>query len=421
MTRTISSSLKYLEQGIVESFADIEAWLRAKNAICPPLFYCSTDLRNNGYKIAPIDTNLFPGGFNNLSSSSYPLASAAISRQIADICPAAKSILLIPENHTRNLLYLENVATISHLFELAGINVRIGRLNGDTTPIVTASGHELPVFEIQRRNNCLYCDDFQPCAVVLNNDLSAGLPSLLADLDIPVMPMTQLGWSQRKKSDHFYQYNLVAEEFSTLLNIDPWLLTPDFSVCRSVNFQQREGMECLAIAVDETLALIREKYEEHDIDDSPFVVIKANAGTYGMGVIRVEKSDEVFHLNRKQRNNMSVGKEGLAVTDVIIQEGIRTSDVFNSATAEPVIYMIGETVVGGFYRINATRSDSENLNSRGMSFSPLPFETNCTPPPVAMANDDATARLYVYSVIGRLAAIAAAYEQNTIKTSNNTL
>ena len=30
------------------------------------MFYCSVDLRDSGDKIAPVDCNLFPAGFNNI-------------------------------------------------------------------------------------------------------------------------------------------------------------------------------------------------------------------------------------------------------------------------------------------------------------------------------------------------------------------
>ena len=33
----------------------------------------SVDLRNSGFKLAPVDTNLFPGGFNNLNPG-FPAA-----------------------------------------------------------------------------------------------------------------------------------------------------------------------------------------------------------------------------------------------------------------------------------------------------------------------------------------------------------
>jgi hypothetical protein len=60
------------------------------------------------------------------------------------------------------------------------------------------------------------------------------------------------------------------------------------------------------------------------IDETPYVVVKADAGTYGMGVMTVKDAAQVTGLSRRQRNKMSVIKEGLAVSQVIIQEGVHT-------------------------------------------------------------------------------------------------
>lgn len=406
------ASLQHLEQKIVQSFGEIESWLREKFQAVPSLFYCSTDLRYNGYKIASVDTNIFPAGFNNLAPSNYGMASACLDKMVTEVCPSAKTILLIAENHTRNQGYLNNIVTLNHLFEMAGITVLIGRLNGDTQPIIVDE-RQLPVYAIERQGERLRCNDTLPCSVVLNNDLSSGYPAILQDLSIPIMPLAALGWSQRKKSDHFYQYARITAQFAELLGVDPWLLMPDFFVCPKVNLQKREGLDCLKTAVAESLDLIHRKYQEHHISDKPFVVIKANAGTYGMGVLRIDTAEEVSHFNRKQRNRLSVGKEGVPITDVLIQEGIRTNAKHNDATAEPVVYMVGDRVIGGFYRVNATRSDSDNLNSQGMTFSPIPFEASCAPP-LDGQEDSPTARLYVYSVIARLAGLAAAVEQRNL-------
>ena len=408
MPASISAPLKALEKRIVGAFPDIESWLRESFAETPAAFYTSTDLRNNGQKIASIDANVFPGGFNNLPTSSHALASGALRRQVELSCPNSSAVLLIPENHTRNLAYLDNIAILRHLFESAGIAVQLGRLDGEAMNVVAANGQTLNMLPVERRDGRLICDGVMPCAVVLNNDLSGGLPPILRDLDIPTMPSATLGWGTRRKSSHFHQYRRAAEELAALLDADAWLLCADFSVCNSVDFHRREGMECLAAAVDETLSQIGEKYRQHEVTDEPFVVLKADQGTYGMGVLPVRRAEEVFSLNRRQRNKMAVGKDGAEVSSVLIQEGINTVDESADAPAEPVMYMVGDTVVGGFYRENKTRARHENLNSRGMSFSPLPFSSACCPP--TTGENTMEARLYVYGVLARLAALSVARE-----------
>ncbi len=403
----VSAPLKSLGRKIVAAFADVESWLREEFTRTPPALYCSTDLRNNGEKIASIDANLFPGGFNNLPPASVPLGAAALRRQVELECPNSKSVLLIPENHTRNLAYFDNIAALRRLFETAGISVVLGRLDGEEFEITAPCGEALHMLPVLRDNGRLHCGGVAPCAVVLNNDLSGGLPPLLQDLDIPTMPAAEMGWARRRKSSHFYQYRRAAEQLAALLDADAWLLCADFSVCNDVDFQRREGMECLAAAVEETLSQIGEKYRQHEVKDEPFVVLKADRGTYGMNVLPVRRADEVFKLNRKQRNKMAAGKDGAEVTGVLIQEGIITADEYEGAPAEPVVYMAGDTVIGGFYRVNKTREKHENFNSKGMSFAPLPFDALCAPPADA---ESGAARLYVYGVLARLAGLAVARE-----------
>ena len=168
-------------------------------------------------------------------------------------------------------------------------------------------------------------------------------------------------------------------------------------------------MECLATAVDETLKQILQKYREHDIDDKPFVVLKANAGTYGMGVMTVDSAAAVLSLNRRQRNKMAVGKEGAPITDVPYTRRRTNGGKSRRLCGGTVVYMIDGTVTGGFYRVNQNRANNENLNSRGMSFAPFPV--SCSPPIVAPPDNDTAGRLYVYGVIARLAALAAAANQ----------
>ena len=139
-------------------------------------------------------------------------------------------------------------------------------------------------------------------------------------------------------------------------------------------------------------------------------MVKADAGTYGMGVMTVRDASEVIGLNRKQRNKMSVIKEGMEVSSVIIQEGVPTLETIDEAVAEPVVYMMDRFVVGGFYRVHEARGVDENLNAPGMHFVPLAFETGCNLPDYGANPDSAPNRFYAYGVIGRLALMAASYE-----------
>jgi glutamate--cysteine ligase len=415
LTTALTGPLLELERRFLDSSTQIEHWLRGQWQEHTPPFYSSCDLRNSGFKLAPVDTNLFPGGFNNLNPAFLPLCVHAAMVAIEKICPDARNLLLIPENHTRNQFYLQNVAQIAAILRQTGLNVRIGSLLPDitaATPIELANGQRLLLEPLVRSQHRLGLDGFDPCAILLNNDLSAGIPQILRNLNEQfILPPLNAGWAVRRKSNHFAAYDEVAGNFARDIGIDPWRINPAFSVCRSINFHERQGEECLAANVSAVLDLVREKYREYGIAETPYVVVKADAGTYGMGVMTVRDADEVIALNRKQRNKMSVGKEGLEVSAVIIQEGVHTFETLNDAVAEPVIYMIDRYVVGGFYRVHTGRGKDENLNAPGMHFEPLAFTTGCNFPDHASGNPDSPPnRFYAYGVVGRLACLAAALE-----------
>ena len=404
-----------LEQKIVDEMAAIERWFRLQWQDHTPPFYGSVDLRNAGYKLAPVDMNLFPGGFNNLSDDMLPSAVQAAQTAIERLCPDARHLVLVPERHTRNVFYLANVARLVRILRQTGLEVRIGSLSEEMTEparIELPSGDVLTMEPLVRHGDKVGVAGFIPCAVLLNNDLSAGIPDILRGIDDQVLvPPLQAGWAVRRKSNHFAAYDVVADEFAQLIGVDPWLINPAFGRCGEVNFHERAGEECLASNIDFVLEKMREKYREHGIEDSPYVVVKADAGTYGMGVMTVKDASEVRGLNRKQRNKMSVVKEGLEVHEVIIQEGVPTIEAVDNAVAEPVVYMIDRSVIGGFYRVHTERGRDENLNAPGMHFVPLAFAGSCNMPDFSgPAVESAANRFYAYGVIARLALLAAAIE-----------
>ncbi len=413
LTTVLSGAILDLEKRILDSMPIIEYWLRGQLQDHAVPFYCSVDLRNSGFKLAPVDTNLFPGGFNNLNPDFMPLCVQAMMAAVEKICPDTHSLLLIPENHTRNIFYLQNVVVLQTILRNTGMNVRIGTLLPEISKITMINlpnGRNLILEPIQRRGDRLGLEDFDPCAVLLNNDLSTGVPVILQNLEQPVIPPLHAGWSTRRKSQYFAAYDNVALEFSSLIGIDPWLINPYFAFCGKINFSEKKGEDCVARNVDEILSEIREKYKQYGVKEDPFVIVKADAGTYGMGIMTVKDGEEVHRLNRKQRKKMSVVKEGQPVTKVLVQEGVYTFESINAAVAEPVIYMIDRYVVGGFYRVHTGRGKDENLNTPGMHFVPLSFEPTCLLPDHETSQKCAPNRFYAYSVIARLALLTAALE-----------
>ncbi|WP_396433822.1 glutamate--cysteine ligase [Limnohabitans sp.] len=415
LVTALTGPINELEQRILDSMPAIERWFRLEWMEHTPPIYTSVDIRNAGFKLAPVDTNLYPGGWNNLTPEMLPLAVQAAQAAIEKICPEAKNLLIIPENHTRNTFYLSNVVQLQRIFHMAGLNVRLGSINPEikeSTTIELPNGESVTLEPVVRSQHRLGLKDFDPCTILLNNDLSAGAPGILEELHEQfLLPPLHTGWSVRRKTKHFECYEEVAKRFGKLLGIDPWLINPMFSQCGDVNFAEGTGMDCLRSNVDALLTKTKRKYKEYGINEKPFVVVKADNGTYGMGIMTVRDVSDLDALNRKTRNKMNVIKDGQTVNDVIIQEGVLTNERINDAVAEPVVYMMDRYVVGGFYRVHAERGVDENLNAPGASFVPLAFaDAPHLPQPGVKPGASVPNRFYMYGVIGRLAMLAASYE-----------
>ncbi len=418
LTTALSGPLLDLEKRMLASMPDIEHWFRTQWLEHSSPFYASVDLRNSGFKLAPVDTNLFPAGFNNLNPEFLSLSVQAAMVAVEKICPEAHRLLIIPENHSRNTYYLQNVIALSQMLKAAGLDVRVGSISPEITEPTTfeaQEGNTLLIEPVVREGNRIKLKsatlgDFDSCAILLNNDLSGGVPDILQNLEQDLIPPLHAGWHTRRKTQHFTAYNQVIADFADMLKIDQWLLNPYFESCEGIDFNAHTGEECLAIKVDSLLKKIKIKYEEYGIEQEPYVIIKANAGTYGMGIMTVKSAEEVRGLNRKKRNKMSVIKEGQQVTEVIIQEGVYTFESINNAVAEPVVYMMDHFVIGGFYRVHTSRDADENLNAPGAHFVPLAFEKPCTLPDCTGAPDTIPNRFYAYGVVARLALLAAAIE-----------
>jgi glutamate--cysteine ligase len=411
----LTGPINELEQRVIDSMTATERWFRLEWMEHTPPFYTSVDIRNAGFKLAPVDTNLFPGGWNNLTPEMLPLAVQAAMAAIEKICPEARNLLIIPENHTRNSFYLSNLAQLQRIFNMAGLNVRIGSVSPDvkkSTVIELPQGESLTLEPVVRTRGRLGLKNFDPCTILLNNDLSAGAPGILEDLHQQyLLPPLHAGWTVRRKSSHFRSYEEVAKRFGKVLGIDPWLINPLFGKCSEVDYATQQGLDAVQVQVEVVLSKVRRKYKEYGIKEKPFVVVKPDNGTYGMGVMTVRDPKDLETLNRKTRNKMAVVKDGQQVHDVIVQEGVLTQERLNGAVAEPVVYMMDRYVVGGFYRMHPDRGVDENLNAPGAAFVPLAFDQSTHMPQLgARPGASAPNRFYMYGVVARLAMLAASYE-----------
>jgi glutamate--cysteine ligase len=411
----LTGPINELEQRVLESMPAIERWFRLEWMEHTPPFYTSVDIRNAGFKLAPVDTDLFPHGFNNLTPEMLPLAVQAAMAAIEKICPEAKNLLLIPEAGARDTFYLSSLQRLMRIFHQAGLNVRLGTLDADIqqpTKLALPDGGELTIEPLQRQRGRLGLKGFDPCTILLNNDLSAGVPQVLQGLhEQYLLPPLHAGWTVRRKSRHFRSYEEVAKKFAKLLGMDPWLINPMAAHCGKVDFDSPDGLDCVRGHTEALLAKVRRKYKEYGINEKPFVVVKADNGTGGAGIMTVRDAKELDDIAKRAREPMRSSPGGPRVTEVIIQEGVPTYERINDAVAEPVVYMIDRYVVGGFYRVHAERGADESLTAPGSRYVPLAFaESHHLPRLGEKPGVSAPNRFYMYGVIGRLAMLAASYE-----------
>ncbi len=389
-------------------------------------FYTSIDLRHSSFKIAPIDTNIFPAGFHHLSDESkknatklmgYYLANALKNKNIYDC-----NILLVAENFDRNQQYLANIIALEKILE--GTKAKIKKIN--------LFDQELD----QLREENYYSD-----IVVLNADLTSGLPDKLIDLTqswvvkhktkTKIIPSILYGWYQRSKFRHFELYNQLVEMIAKQIGFDPWLCSTNISFCDEIDFRALQGADKLAQIVDDLIAKTKQKYIEYGINQDPYAIVKADNGTFGMGIVKVNSGDDVLNFNKKIRHKMATVRDGVENHKVIIQEGIPSNltnlglstsgpeynsyDISDNGqteakVAERVLYLTAGQIVGTMLRSVPNKNESDILNATGMV---IETENSYAPSETEM-------------FIAELASIAAILELDTFldhftEKSNNSL
>ena len=385
----------------------------------PAFFYNSIDLRHSSYKITAIDTNCYPAGFNNLSESGKNIAENLVAEFLSkNFSTSPKNIFIIPENHTRNIRYLENLAIIVEILQRQKCQVFVATYNPEIivkTVLDLENKGSITLYPLQKisgklaisaeNNQNIFAD-----LAILNNDLTNGVPEILSNITTIISPPIAMGWHQRTKSQHFTIYNQIADEIAKILDLDPWLISSMHEHCEDVDFKESVGLECLAKNVEKLLKKISEKYLQHNIKDQPYCYIKADNGTYGMAVWTVSNPQDVLEINKKERNKMNMLKGSTQTSKVMIQEGIITADKINNNPCEPMIYMINGNVAQNLFRTNDSRDDRISLNAMGASFynlENLPQENNFI--------DSENNFIIVYELIAKMASLASAIELQSLK------
>ena len=352
-------------------------WLHEQEDKSRLPFYSSVDIRDAGFKLSVVDTNIFPAGFNNLCEHGLKDAALFFKLAVERRVPGARNVLIITEEHTRNTWYLENVRVLQQVIENAGFNSTIATFltvqpsfceKMKFIEFETATGQHVRVYCLKNiltefENNRRSID-----LVILNNDLSTGIPDILKNSSIPIYPSTHAGWHTRLKSEHFSHFNHLIKEFAEIIGFDPWFFSTCFRIIDRVNLNDEKDRHYVRDVTADLFNEIQKKYREHLISEKPYLVIKPDSGTYGMGVLPIEEPDEILMLNNRKRSKLYSGKGSKVNDRWIIQEGIPTIYNINDETSEVCMYQIENHLIGGFFRSNVGKTKRENLNTKGMTF-----------------------------------------------------
>tara|TARA_B100000424_G_scaffold270988_1_gene271994 strand:- start:1455 stop:2666 length:1212 start_codon:yes stop_codon:yes gene_type:complete len=363
----LTSVIHNLTKRLEEKRSEIKKWMQEKRKEIPIPIYGSVDIRDSGWKVAVVDSNHFPAGFNNVSKNDESRLSSLLKSHILRLNEDCSWVHLYPESHTRNKGYVENVKTIKRLIEGAGYKCSVGSpelrafgsLDGLTGPLM--------LDKVSLVDEALVVDNETPDLIMLNNDLTEGiLPGLSSS---QVIPPTHMGWQRRRKSEHYECLKSYIEEIAKILGVDSWHLMADWFVSEDKCLEKETCREMLAAEVDEFLANLKARYLKMGVERDPVAFIKNDRGTYGLGIMSVSSGEELLNLSNRKFKRLMYSKGGVDVENFLIQEGIPTClKTPEGHPVEPVVYLVDGEAASWFYRINSKKGDLENLNSPSAQF-----------------------------------------------------
>ena len=374
----------------MQYFRDIEQSNNISHAV-----YSSVDIRESDFKISAVDHNAFPGGFNNITNYDILLnkASKAFKAYFDNTHGGGeiKKILIIPDNITRNKNYVDNVHALKLILENASFTVRIGAIMNEDRDKISSSEF---VQKSLDDGTISTVDGFVPDIIMLNNDLTTGVPDELIHTKQLITPHYSYGWYNRSKYKILFTYNnLISYVMESILEYDPWLLTTTISLVQDVSFHQKLNLHKIAEKADELLEGIRNKYNEYGIHETPRLFIKPDNGTHGLGITTITKGQDIININKKTRSSIHKIKFGVLNSSVLIQEAVPTKHSIHhqgvTMPAEKIMYNVNNNIVATLIRYNSRKNRVNNLNSNGMK--------------ITVANNQEP------SYIERLISIAASY------------
>ena len=408
--------MRHLIEKVQNKQREVHAWLESHETSKDLPLYSSVDIRDAGFKITVVDTNLFPAGFNNLCEHGIEDSIKFIKKAVLERVPYCQNILIVAEEHTRNTWYLENIRVLQNIIEQAGFQVSTATFltiqpafceTARYVELTTATGQPLKIHCFKTILDEIKSGKKTYDLIILNNDLTTGIPQVLIDANVPIYPSMHAGWHSRLKSNHFHHTSELIEEFAQIVQVDPWLFTCLDEVIDHVDINSESDRQKVTDLASGLFLRIETKYKEHGINEKPYILVKADSGTYGMAVLTVEDPREIIEMSRKTKNKLYKGKASQIVQRYLLQEGVPTIYNIERQVSEVVIYQIVNNLVGGFYRSHPSKSSRENLNAQGADFKKM-----C--PHLAKYGECGIHHdlniFDIYRILARIAAIAARRE-----------
>jgi len=360
----------------------ISEWFAEKISSEDYPFYCSFDIRESDHKLAPVDANMFPAGFNNICQADREAMGELLDKCVQFKKLKLNNIAILCEEHTNNPYYWDNVRALLNLFEGQGFSAFAVLPNQDLDlkEVETASGFKVSISKIKIQDGETFLSDGTKVDFILsNNDFSSAFDSWISEVETPSLPPLHMGWHKRRKHSFFEIYNSLIDDFASKLDIDPMSLRVETEKYNEFNIEDKDSLAALSKKVSEMKENLKTKYNEKGFKDEPYFFVKNSYGTYGLGVVEVKEPEDILSWNYKSRKKMKATKGGGQVSSVIIQEGIPTTLSFEGAPGEAVIYLLGCGLAGGFIRTNKRKGDLDSLNAPGavfkrMCFSDLEFQ-----------------------------------------------
>ena len=156
MSHKISNKLE-LEQFLCNNWDAINQWIDNEQSKLSQPLTSSVDVRESKTKYAPVDHNMYPAGFNNICSKDLLHCADRFKETFDQINPKIKRIGLLPESHTKNKYYLDNLHKLKSTIEMADTDViffspdkELFKESGSSmVELESQSGHTIIIHEAQ--------------------------------------------------------------------------------------------------------------------------------------------------------------------------------------------------------------------------------------------------------------------------------